>query len=153
MIQATWLLIANAAYARLYALNKNRLLQEPKLNTEQAKQNINLLNEYSHPESRKKISDLTADKLGGFNNGTFVDNQSPKQHEADKFAQEIIEKLDLARKSNNFKDIIIIAPPTFLGLLNKYMPSCMQKFVSKTIEKDYIKCDDHELLTNIVHHL
>src|SRR5687768_7208429 len=127
----TWLLIADASKARIYSLYKARVFQE------QHPKHLELIGEYSHIESRKKGSELTTDKLGEFGNGTFVEATSPKIREAEQFAHELIHHIEIGRKEGVFRDLIIVAPPAFMGMLQKYMPTEMHKLVSQRIEKDY----------------
>lgn len=144
----TWLLIADASKARIYSIIKARIFQDPA-----NLKNLKLLGSYSHDESRKKAAELISDKMGGFGSGTFVEATSPKVHEAEQFAHELIDYLEAGRKNNSFRDLILIAPPAFMGLLHKCMPHEMHKLISKTIEKDYTHHDNRELLQNLLNHL
>lgn len=144
----TWMLIADASKARIYSCFKARIFNEP-----HNPNNLSLINTYEHAESRKKDSELMTDKLGEFGSGTFVEFTSPKQHEADLFAQELIHHLKSGKTAGHFHDLIIVAPPAFLGLLQKHMPHDIQKLVIKTIEKDYTQQDPLTLLKNLLNHL
>src|SRR5262245_35379931 len=137
----TWLLIADSSQARLYALHKARLYLK-----ENASDNLELIGEFAHNSSRQKDSELNSDKMGEFGSGTFVEATSAKVHEAEVFALQLLTHLDTGRKLNHFKDLILVAPPAFMGLLKKHMPHEMQKLISKTIEKDYTHQTDRELV-------
>ena len=70
----TWILVANASIARLYANHG-------------PKKGLQLMKEMSHPESREKVSNLVSDRPGhnpgsGNGHGSFVPAADPKQHEA-----------------------------------------------------------------------
>ncbi|TAK78523.1 MAG: host attachment protein [Gammaproteobacteria bacterium] len=142
----TWLLIANASKAQLYSLHKARFFQE------QHPQNLNSIAQYTHDKSRQKGTELATDKLGGFGTGTFVEATTPKFHEAEVFAIELIQHLNEGRAAGSFRDIVLIAPPTFMGLLHKHMPQETHKLISQTIEKDYTAFSGHELVKNLMTH-
>src|SRR3990167_3851993 len=143
----TWILGADASIARLYAMHKARFLKQSDT------KELALINQFAHEASRKKVSELITDKMGEFGSGTFVENTNPKLHEAEQFAHEIIHYLDMSRKDKDFRDLIIIAPPTFMGLLHKHMPGEINKLISQTIEKDYTKNNAQELIKNLLQHL
>ena len=142
----TWLLIADASKARIFSIHKARIFIEQNPN------NLELVGQYTHEESRKKGCDLITDKMGEFGSGTFVEATPPKVHEAEIFALELIKYLETGRTENNFRDIIIVAPPPFMKLLNKHMHHTMHKLISQTIEKDYTQHNERELVKNLADH-
>ena len=142
----TWLLIADASKARIYALYKARIFQE------QNPKQLELIGEYSHLNSRKKGSELTSDKSGEFGSGTFVEATHPKVHEALQFAHELIQHIETGRKAGVFRDLIIVAPPAFMGMLQKELSHEIHKLVSQRIEKDYTQCNESELMQKLITH-
>ena len=85
-MSTTWILIANAAQAKVYAnLGPNK--------------GVELVNEYAHPESREKGSELVSDRPGhnqghGNGRGAYVPQTGPKQNAAEHFALAIEFALD-----------------------------------------------------------
>lgn len=142
----TWILIADASKARLFAVHKARLFQDDNTN------NLQLISEFTHNDSRKKGSDLVSDKMGEFGSGSFAATTSPKAHEAEQFAQELVTHLDTGRKENSFRDFILVAPPAFMGLLHKHMHQETKKLLSQSIEKDYTHDEGRVLLTHLLSH-
>lgn len=142
----TWLLVADASKARIYSLCMARLFQEtpPKP--------LELVGNYTHDQSRKKVSELVSDKLGEFGSGTLAKAALPKTHEAEQFAHELLRYIETGRIEKSFKDLIIVAPATFMGLLHKYMPHELHKLVSQKIEKDYTHHDERALVQNLLHY-
>jgi protein required for attachment to host cells len=143
----SWLLVADASKAKIYALNKLKTFKEKKAN------NLLLIGEYTHDGSRKKTSELTSDKMGEFGSATFASATPPKLHEADQFAHELISYLLQGIKENKFHRLIITAPPAFMGLLNKHIPNELNKLIEQRIEKDYTQFSTQDLLTNLLNHL
>ena len=132
----TWILVANASLAKLYAnLGPHKGLQ--------------LVKELIHPESRQKYSELVIDRAGamsgGGGGGSMQPQTLPKQHEAKVFAQEIAQELYQGRTGNAFKRAIIVAPPAFMGTLNSVIDGPTAQLVSERFEKDYTKCSEPEL--------
>ena len=131
-----WYVIANAAQARVYF-------------TDDLVDRLTLKETLQHPESRLKGSDINADRAGSFQSGGahggFSERTSPKAVEADKFAREISEYLDLARSRNDYDDLIIASSPPFHGLLNKHLNKQVQRQISRHIEKDLTAVADHEI--------
>lgn len=143
----TWVLIADASSARIYAVHKAIIFQEPTNS-----KNLELVADFSHADSRKKGVDLTSDRLGNFGSGTFVESTDPKSHEAEIFAHELLHYLENARNENKFKELILVSPANFMGLLHKHFPNTLNKVVTQTIEKDYTKQQGSELIQSLLSH-
>ncbi|MDX5411130.1 MAG: host attachment protein [Thauera sp.] len=133
----TWILVANASLAKLYAnLGPNK--------------GLTLVKELIHPESRQKNGDLVSDRAGamgsvGSGGGSMQPQTLPKQHEAKIFAQELAQALYQGRTSNAFKRAILIAPPAFMGLLNSVIDGPTAQLITDRFEKDYTKTPENEL--------
>lgn len=141
MTTMTWILIANSSEAKLYAT-----------------QNINnewqMVNEWQHPQSREKDSDLVSDKPGrfhsrAFNRGAYEDTSDPKQVEADNFANQLATMLNEGRNTNQYQKLIIAATPHFHGLLNKHCNSHVATMIILQLEKDYTKLTLPEIKKHI----
>ena len=137
----TWILIANATEAHLY--------QSPKAKLFNGMEKLELVCEFAHPDGRKKDIDLVSDRLGHNGHGTMIESSDLKQFEAERFARELAQSLESSRTSNSFQDLIVIAPPSFHGLLNKHFNEQLQGLVSVNVEKDYTKANERQLLSNL----
>ena len=133
----TWILVANASLAKLYAnLGPNK--------------GLTLVKELIHPESRQKNGELVSDRSGamgavGSGGGSMQPQTLPKQHEAKVFAQEIAQALYQGRTSNAFKRAILVAPPAFMGLLNAVIDGPTAQLITDRFERDYTKTPENEL--------
>jgi protein required for attachment to host cells len=127
----TWILVANASLAKLYAnIGPNK--------------GLTLVKELIHPESRQKNSDLVTDRSGsmasvGNGQGSRQPQTVPKTHEAKVFAQEIAQELYLGRAKNAFGRAIVFAPPSFMGMLNSVLDTPTAQLITDRFEKDYTK--------------
>ena len=108
----TFVLVADASRARLY------------LGTEETPK-LSVIEEFDHPESRAKNMDLASDRPGRtLASGAMKSARSatdprtePKEVEAEKFARELGHRLASHCDAHAFDDLVIAAPPRFLGLL------------------------------------
>jgi protein required for attachment to host cells len=133
----TWILVANASSARLFDKGASS-------------KSLNLIGEFSHPESRQKGSELASDRPGhyqskGTAHGAFTESSNPKELEADRFAQELVNKLEQGRVNNEWQDVIVIAPPHFHGLINKHLPTMIKDKIKSSFSKDYTNLTEKEL--------
>ena len=144
---STWLLVANASQARLYATQSGRL------------RSLTLIREYAHPESREKGEALSSDRPGHFQatttnmagsaHGEFIEPTSPKDYEHQRFARELADALNEARTKNQFDNLLLVASPHFHGLINQNLNEHVARMISSHINKDYIELDEAELLNKL----
>ena len=81
----TWILVANAAEAKLLSTDNLRVGE------------LGLVGEFTHPDSRKKAAELTSDKRGRYQtdlgaHGAFSKND-PKEVELEHFAIQLSHEL------------------------------------------------------------
>ncbi len=135
----TFVLVADGSRARLFAKTDDT-------------SKFALVETFEHPESRAKVHDLMADKPGrtfesGLTNHARSAKESrtnPKRVEAEKFAREIRQRLATHLDAHAFDDLVVVAPPKFLGLLRS-MLSAHDHMVDRVIawhEKDYTQLTD-----------
>lgn len=132
----TWILIANAACAQIYSTENVRV------------GNLKLVKEFSHPESRKKELELISDKGGrqkgeGNIGSDYEKKTGPKKVEAEHFALELAKELKLGFSSNKYKNIAIVAPAHFYGLIKQHLNSSIPELLH--VSKDYTKLNIKEL--------
>ena len=143
----TWILVANASNARLFA---NRGCNK----------GLELLEELEHPDSRKKGVDLMSDDRGrqqqsaAPNKGrpgattarpALEPSTDPKEVEALQFAQELCERMDQGRTHKEYDRLVLIAPPHFLGLLRETLDHNTTSLVMDSLNKDYTKLAEKDL--------
>ncbi|MCB1960420.1 MAG: host attachment protein [Rhodocyclaceae bacterium] len=125
----TWILVANASLARLYAnYGPNKGLK--------------LVKELMHPQSRLKNKELVTDRPGVIQSGpggSYESHTQPKDQAARAFAQELAQEFHKGRLRKAFGRAILVAPPNFMGMLNAVLDAPTGKLVSTRLEKDYTK--------------
>lgn len=139
-MDTTWVLVANASHARLYHL--------------QSPITLDLVMEFSHPQSRERASELVTDKPGhyqsdGGKHGNFSPAETPKHQEMERFAQQLAHELDRRRTANHYQHLILVASPAFLGALNGNLSHHVRALVRETVDKDYV----HEKPRDLLQHL
>jgi protein required for attachment to host cells len=137
----TWVLVANASEARLFA-------------TERLGDDMSPLKDFAHPESRAKGVTLASDRPGssqgrGSSMGTRGDSEDPKSFEAERFAGELANELDKGRTANAYRRLVLVATPHFQGLLKTHMNDHTRDMVANNINKDFTACDVRELPTRL----
>lgn len=125
----TWVLVANGAMARIFSLSKGRLSE---------------LEVLTHPQTKMHGHDLVNSKPGnshnrtGFGSHPMETHLSPQQNEAEHFAKEVAQHLDLKHRKNSFQHLHIVATPTFLGLIRKSIHPQTQKSILSEVDKDLV---------------
>lgn len=137
----TWIMVANASHAKLFA-NKG------------PNKGLELIKELSHPESREKAAELVTDRIGNFaGSGSYAQPTSPKEHEAERFAQEIAHELEQGRVSNAYEKLVLVTSAHFMGLINGRISQQVKSLVSSSINKDYTQLPVKELSGHLAGHV
>ena len=139
----TWILVTNAAEAKIFTSENLRIGE------------LKLLRELTHPNSRKKIGDLTSDKPGHYKTdggmrGAYSKN-NPKEVEAEHFAIELAHELKASWDQNQYKHLVIVAPTHFHGLMKKHLDNHLADIIY--IPKDYTRYPIAKLADSLKEHL
>ena len=133
------IVVANQAEAAFYDLESRA--GEPKFVTR-------LTDPLAHLHDR----DLKSDRPGRFSDhaplgpgrrgatahhGTGGERR-PRRHEAEVFARQVAEQLEHARRSAEFDRLVVMAAPTFLGVLRKVLPESVRLRVAAEVDKDLV---------------
>lgn len=122
------ILVADAGHARLFT-------------AENATADLHERESFIHPEGRLHDRQLTTDLPGKIKSPdgsghAFEQPTDPKQHESEKFAHYLGQYLQTAHSNQEFKYLILIAEPRFLGYLRQQMPEQLKKHISFELDKD-----------------
>jgi protein required for attachment to host cells len=142
--RTTFVLIADASRARLF----RRGAEEETA--------LELIEEFEHPESRAMARDLMADKPGRtlWKRGQSAPDYrtDPKDVEAQKFARSLADRLASLYDSHAFHELVLAAPPKFLGLLRSTLAAHTNRVAETVVsshEKDYTNLDVRTLAERI----
>jgi len=64
--------------------------------------------------------------------------RSTHKHEAVEFARRIAMLLEEGRRAGEFERLVVMAPPTFLGLLREALPQSLRSIVVAEVAKSYV---------------
>lgn len=133
-----WVLVADAARARLFQVEQPRQTLTPALGEELIGSNL---------RSREIASDRPGRTFDSGGQGRHAKEPptDPARHAQGEFARDVVRLLDEKRTSRAFERLIVVAPPQFLGDLRALMPQQLQERVSAEIAKDLSKLPTHEL--------
>lgn len=124
----TWIVVANARHARIFSHsgpNKSlELVRETML--DEAELNI--------AESGGRASPKC---------------KAPDRLNAQGFAHRLAHDLHKARSRGAFQRAILVAPPTFMGLLNAELDPPTASLVSKRLDKDYTRSETRTLRSHL----
>jgi protein required for attachment to host cells len=137
----TWILIADAADARVFASDdEGRTLRR--------------VVEVPDPVAWKKESDLGSDRPGrgnsrGLRGRTSTFALAPHGEAKDvaerRFAGHLAELLSEARHQGRYQGLVIAAPPRFLGMLRKSLDAVVNACLVGTIHKDLMRLGEADL--------
>jgi protein required for attachment to host cells len=93
---------------------------------------------FVHAEAHLSNRDLVSDAAGKSRDprGSYDPETSATQIESDNFARLLARRLKEMHNSRHFDQLILIAPPAFLGLLRGHLAKPLDKLVERTIHKD-----------------
>jgi protein required for attachment to host cells len=127
-----WILVTDSSRAKLFT-------------TELAEQPWNLVEEFEHPEGRERSREIRPSsppgrmlqsKTKGGRRSAMEPRHTPKEAEAERFAQELAGYLEAAIAKRGFDALVLVAPPHFLGVLQDALGDQTAKCVRATVDKD-----------------
>ncbi len=139
--KADWVLVANAARARLLLQRTGHALQT--------------LRHFEHPQSRLLATDLADDQQGrqassrGYGAMAFAARQDPHRKAAVQFAQELAAFVEQAARERQFRQIRVFAAPPFLSLLRRHCGRATQRHLGGMFNVDLSGVDTAVLAQRI----
>jgi len=122
----TWIVAADSSRARvLQVAGRERLVE---------------LEDMINPGGRMDDRELTTDAHPRFRGtsgpGSDREENSAHEHETDLFAKRLGDYLDKARTQHRYDELVVVAPPKFLGLLRKKLGKEVEKLLVDEVPKD-----------------
>jgi len=96
----------------------------------------------AHPEGRLHDRDMTSDLpgkdsgVGGAGGHAYQAKTDPKKHELDEFAKRVADYLDDANNANKLSHLLIVAEPSFLGVLRAHFSTQVSEKVVFELDKN-----------------
>lgn len=126
----TWVVVADSSRGKIFAQDGHGgALRE--------------LFDLVHPGARLRGADLTSDRSGGHAGAfqgahAFDARTEAKEHEAETFAREIATRLEAGLTGGQFQELVLMAPPEFLGTLRERLGDGLRRLVVREIGKDLV---------------
>lgn len=133
-----WVLVANGGRAQLFE-------------SEDLLETLTPIEAHTHPESRLPASELVAGDRGatrafaGGSHSRYERHSDPHQTTVDAFARELAEVLNVGRVAHRFEQLVLVAPPAFLGALRSHLDVDTSRLVLTSIAHDWTDVPQHEL--------
>lgn len=135
-----YVLVADSAMARLF---------EAKTPVKKVEE----LMDWVNPAGKRKDSDLYTDRSGSNHGGTggyqSYDRETAESQDDARFARELGDYLEKARHKGQFNNLVLIAPPKFLGVLRNHLTKECLATVLKSIHKDLVRQDASEIAEHL----
>ncbi|MET0341455.1 MAG: host attachment protein [Polyangiales bacterium] len=105
-------------------------------------------------DGRRHTGELSADRSGRRGaQGAHEPEQDPKTHAIEYFAKELARDLGRALREGAFTQLVLVAPPRFLGLLRAELDVLLQRAVIATVPKALPRATTAELCAQLAPHL
>jgi protein required for attachment to host cells len=137
MSNKRYILVADAGSARIFK-------SEGKVSE------LQLVHQQENPAGRKMASELDSDRAGSQRGGSGAyhglgGDSDPQRHQAEAFAAVLARILHYAHQDKQFDELLIAAPPQFLGELRKHLSADCQKVLGRTVNKDLVRATSADI--------
>lgn len=123
-----WIVAADSSKARIFKALAGKKMEE--------------LETLTHPESRLTDRDMVSDRpglsmdRGGEGRHGLEPSTDPKRQAAANFARIVAANLDKARSLQKYQELVIVAPPAFLGMLRDQFSKQVAQAIIREIPKN-----------------
>jgi protein required for attachment to host cells len=120
----TWIVAADESRARF-------------LQVTDREQRFTEVEDLHNPQGRAQDRELETDARGRFPGGNSWEPQvGAVEHGNELFAKRVGDYLDRARQEKRYDQLVLVAPPKFLGALRKQLHKEVEKLVADELPKD-----------------
>ncbi len=112
----------------------------------------------TNSENRLHDRDITSDLPGkikstGGGGHALEQETDPKKHEADNFARLVAAFLEKTHNDEHFDELVIVAEPSFLGLLRSHLNEQVKKLVTLELDKNITTLDAADIRSHLPEYL
>jgi len=135
----TWVVVAESSRAKIFQLEQN-----------ESERSLKELKGFTHSNSRNHKSQLSGNQQKQSRHSQLTNLQDThKDHEREEFARSLGQHLNHARNKGQFKKLILMSPPKFLGDLRKNLGHETNKHVVSAIDKNLVKHNVQDIKAHI----
>lgn len=142
-MERLWYVVANAARARL-------------IERTQGQDDWTEVADLVHPQSRQPAAALATDRPGhveGTGHGTgsaaYIPRTDPRQHEHERFARELAQRIDAGLAAGRCDGLVLIASTPFLGVLRRQLGEGASRRTRWTAAHDWTTLPKAELVAKL----
>ena len=134
----TWIIVADSGKARIFAV-PNAVSPLKEIET--------MINPAARQGGRELASDRPGRSFdsGGHGRHAMAMSVDPKEHELNEFAREVSDRIETGRVGGDFKKLILVAAPHFLGALRKNLKSASQKTIVAEVDKNVARLSPEQI--------
>nr|BFD59236.1 host attachment protein [Bdellovibrio sp. CKG001] len=127
----TWIVVVNRCEAKIFVSDRRG----------NKGGDVQFVEKLENPRGRLKAIDIDADRPGfmpssNIYGGRLAKKQSPPERISEMFAKKVAARLEEARLKNAFQDLVLIAPPAFLGKVRQNFSRSLRECILREIPKD-----------------
>jgi protein required for attachment to host cells len=102
-------------------------------------------------DGRRSLTEINADRSGRLGGGrhAYESHDDARNHAVQHFARTLVDELQQALHRGEFAQLVVIAPPRFLGFLRDSMNGTLSKVLVGTIAKDLPRATESELCEHV----
>jgi protein required for attachment to host cells len=131
----TWIVAADSSRARLLQVAGRERLVEVE----------SFLNPEARMDERELITDAHPRFRGTSGPGSDRQETSAQEHATDLFAKRVADYLEKARTEHRYDELVLVAPPKFLGALRGELGKEVAKLVVEELPKDLSWLNERQL--------
>jgi protein required for attachment to host cells len=114
---------------------------------------LELVQEQANPEGRKTRSELESDRPGQQRNDSggmhgLGGDSDAQQHERAKFARSLCTLLQSEQQAGKFTNLLIAAPPHFLGDLRQHLSKDCLRVLGKSVNKNLLRVGEKDVIAH-----
>lgn len=138
----TWILVADRARARLFLLDAEAHGLQP-------------VEEFSNPDGRLRPREMQTDRPPivhdrfGHGRHAIEPGTRPEDTSALRFAAQLRDVLEAGRSMHAYRQLVLIAPPRFLGFLNGSLGRRVRAAVVLEVAKEMTGADEKRILSQL----
>ena len=135
----TWVVVAESSRAKIFQVEKN-----------DSTRSLKEIKGFTHTTSRSHKNQLAGSQQKESRHSQLSDTfDTHKDHERTEFARSLSQHLNHARTKGQFKKLILMSPPKFLGDLRKSLGHETNKHVVSAIHKNLVRHDVNDIQAHI----
>ncbi len=133
-----WIVVSDAAQAHIFSRRAAASALKP-------------VDTLTHSQSRLHEGDLRTGGKGDTHESAGSSARQPdpqtttSEKHADIFAKEVAQALKRGRTDNAYKQLVLVAGPSFLGRLRDHLDTPTRQYVTHTIDKNWAHHDAREI--------